>query len=380
MPTVRARFRAWTASWTHRRPIGKALAAHLEVPLPYLLYRINARFQEEIRGLRDIQGALSPMTPNKPYDFPVRDKGAASRAGAASRMSGSRLGGSLGLRARLNSLGSLSGPRKVASSSTLTLQHPLQRNAAPLQPVSPSDSDDDSDSSDDRVKKDEEAESAQEAEEALNRKLAELQKMMTSEALGLVSDPRAQFKGKGAARNSFRTGLLSPHSTGSSRLETPSTRSGSVSQSISSASSQHGSIPDIPSPSTDSRPRSPRQRRPLSSISSSPHGFGHRPPLTGGSRRSTPLVDKMGELSSAQGSEISSISDLSGRSSYCCCDEVLKPLQKQVCLRPFWMDSHPTLVTLECKSISCSCILMLIFCSSQYARSRIARNNSVLPQ
>ena len=41
---------------------GKGLAAHLEVSPPFLPYRVNARFQEEIRGLKDIPGALSPTT------------------------------------------------------------------------------------------------------------------------------------------------------------------------------------------------------------------------------------------------------------------------------------------------------------------------------
>ncbi|KAJ3509149.1 hypothetical protein NMY22_g16390 [Coprinellus aureogranulatus] len=49
----------------------KGLAAHLEVPLPYLLYRVNARFHEEIRGLKDIQDTLSPTGAQPTFPSPL---------------------------------------------------------------------------------------------------------------------------------------------------------------------------------------------------------------------------------------------------------------------------------------------------------------------
>lgn len=41
---------------THHINLGPGLAKHLGVPLPYLLYRTQLRFEEELRGLRDVGG------------------------------------------------------------------------------------------------------------------------------------------------------------------------------------------------------------------------------------------------------------------------------------------------------------------------------------
>ena len=286
------------------------MASHLQVPLPYLLYRVNARFQEEIRGLKDIQGALNPTIaqPPKNHDFPMGDKPltVAGRMAGGSGLSNSRLGSHLGVRARLSSLGNNPHlPKKAISSSTLTLQAP-KRSIAPLRPASPSSSSGDTDSDDEQAIKEEEADRTAEEEDALSRKLAELQKMMTNEALGLVSGARPKnSKNKTADRG--RSAPLSPRSTGSSRMDTLSSRS--ASQSISSASSPQGSIGDIPSPPPESQ--SPI-RNALSNKSPSPAAVSSRSALGQAHRRYGPLVDRTADYGSSHGSEASSFSDLSG--------------------------------------------------------------------
>ncbi|TFK28912.1 hypothetical protein FA15DRAFT_678047 [Coprinopsis marcescibilis] len=298
----------------------KGLAAHLEVPLPYLLYRVNARFQEEIRGLKDIQDTLSPgaaQPPPSPYTDGVKfsDKPTAlhrlqTRMTGSTRLSTSgRLNTPLGVRARLNSLTNNSPrPKKAISSSTITVQGPRRSNTLPIRPESPkSSSGSDTDSSEEHALKEEEAERAAEEQEVLNRKLEELQRMITNEAIGLVSNVRPH-------RRSLN--LLSPRSPrspgSSSRPDTLSTRSGSqsVSSAVSSASSPQGSIPDIPSPNGDSQPHSPIGRQ--FSRTTSPPTVSRRNAVGSHSHRSHPQSD--GYTTSSYGSEASSFSDLSGMS------------------------------------------------------------------
>ncbi|KAK0190484.1 hypothetical protein F5146DRAFT_1194344 [Armillaria mellea] len=225
----------------------KGLAAHLEVPLPYLLYRVHARFQEELRGLHNIPGVVAPA-PGKPgEEFPFIEPPsmaarAASRLASSSRLSGSsgRNSTPLGIRARLSSLGHNSPrPKKASSSSTLTLQS-TAKPQVPVRPPSLSSSES-TDSEDEDVLKEEEADRQAEEQEALDRKLKDLQRMMTNDALGLVS----VGKKSGQTIDRGRMGMVSPMSVGSLRRDTYSSRS--ASQSLSSASSPQGSIPDIPS-------------------------------------------------------------------------------------------------------------------------------------
>jgi hypothetical protein len=198
---------------------GKGLAAHLEVPLPYLLYRVHTRFQEELRGLQDIQVGLNPSatqpTTKTSEEFPVPDKPTAigravSRMTGSSRLSSSsRLSTPLGVRARLTSLGNNSPrPKKATSSSTLTVQG-VKKTYEPMRPTSPS-SGEDTDSEDEEAQKEEEADRNAEEQETLDRKLKDLQSMMTSDALGLVSASRPKDKDKGKAIDRGRKGITSP--------------------------------------------------------------------------------------------------------------------------------------------------------------------------
>ncbi|KAG6812949.1 hypothetical protein H0H92_015269 [Tricholoma furcatifolium] len=292
-------------------PDWKGLAAHLDVPLPYLLYRVNARFQEEIRGLKDIQGALSPTvsqpTSKLSETGSSNDKSPISTRPTNRLLNSSRLSGPLsktplGIRARLNSLGNNSPkPKKAMSSSTLTLQAQKMPSHTPgLQPTSPSSSEG-TDSEEEAARKEEDADRDAEEQEALDRKLQQLQEMITNDGLGLVSSSRPRKKGKGLDRG--RSGQESM--AGSYRQD------GLSSSSLSSASPQ-GSIPDIPSPPPESQTRPIFQRRMSASKSASPPAISPRSAL---GQRYRPLVDRTtSEHSSSHGSEASSFSDLSDAS------------------------------------------------------------------
>ncbi|KAL4076255.1 hypothetical protein J3A83DRAFT_4357332 [Scleroderma citrinum] len=205
----------------------KGLAEHLEVPLPYLLYRAQARCEEDLRGLKDIRGILAPPSSRRPsssagvpppsdrvppLSIRIPAKGVSGGALSARALSASgKLSTPLGVRVRLNSLTHKS-PSKYrhqqlqghgqththaghtrVSSSTATLQGlPSRRSALPLQPPSPFSEDGSSDSSDASAvirRKEEEEERNAEEREALEKKLAQLQQTMTTEKVGLVGNP-----------------------------------------------------------------------------------------------------------------------------------------------------------------------------------------------
>ncbi|KDQ29633.1 hypothetical protein PLEOSDRAFT_1093074 [Pleurotus ostreatus PC15] len=258
----------------------KGLAAHLEVPLPYLLYRVHTRFEEDLRGLKDIGEVLSPSTTRM-----------TSRMSGSGRRTSTRLTTPLAVRARLHSLGHASQPKKATSSSTLTLQAPRKGQ----RPSSTSDSSEETDSDEEAAQKEDETLRGIEEEEALARKLQDLQTMINNDALGLVSSPRPkQNKGKETGRG--RLGLT-PSSSVNSSLRGDTLSSRSTSQSLSSTNSPQGSIPDIPSPPPDSQLNSPLSRHMSAPKSSSP-----------------PAVSPRSAIGSSVGSEASSFSDISDAS------------------------------------------------------------------
>ncbi|KAF8138771.1 hypothetical protein EV363DRAFT_1314737 [Boletus edulis] len=290
----------------------KGLAAHLEVPLPYLLYRAQARYEEDLRGLQDIRGVLStpapattsfPAAPSTPAITTPRtaDTTPIPPSLGARRLSGSqRVTTPLGVRARLNSLTHKS-PSKARggqghlthgkmSSSTATLQG-TKRFIGPVRPVSPFSDEAESESSDEEElaqRKEEEMERQAEEQEHLDKKLAQLQSMMTNERLGLVKSPVSPEKDKeredrrgeeivrGRPQFPASANAVSAHPSGDggvgpmpgspSKLRfneqtgldvrlaefTSAARNRDHSASVSSASSPRGSIPSIPSPSISS--------------------------------------------------------------------------------------------------------------------------------
>ncbi|KZT71540.1 hypothetical protein DAEQUDRAFT_809857 [Daedalea quercina L-15889] len=296
----------------------EGLAAHLQVPVPYLIHRTRTRFEEGLRGLQGIRTQSTPTVPT-PFSpatqhpshaneyFPRLSEGAfhpLSTSGANTRP--------LGVRARLSSLGSLRARRgslvrnasqrlslvghagangsaqasgsgavpvraskKVSSSSVITLQGPRRSRGSPHRPLSPTSShaaseaeadglgdDEGSEGSDEdedeAARKEEEDEREAEARE-LERKLDKLQLMMTTDALGLVASPaviRERDKGKQVADRG-RTRPLSSSMASVSSAPHGASRSQQSLSSLSSRGSPQGSIPSIPSspPRPEGHPR-----------------------------------------------------------------------------------------------------------------------------
>lgn len=279
-----------------------------------MLYRVNARFQQDIRGLKDIQGALSPspaIATNPKFESTTQVERPSLTIQTG--VSGSGISTSnltpRNLRVRLNSLVSnAQRPQKAASSSTLTVQD-LRQQSVPLCPQSPLSEDSDNLSEDDEAAlKEEEAERRAEEQEALNLKLEQLSRLITNDTLGIIRSKRDIERGNGdispistnpnSATNSFRGDSLSSRSDN---------------QSLSSTSSPQGSIADVPSPATDSQPQSPMH-------------FGHRRsntssvspvPVSSRSAMSHSHNRRYSQLTGDHGSghsETSSFSDLSGKS------------------------------------------------------------------
>lgn len=310
----------------------KGLATHLEVPLSYLLYRAQARYEDDLRGLQGFHAGnqqnqpatkSTEVTPVLP-DHPLSIKIPAARftsINSAGRLSSSRLATPLGVRARLNSLtqqNTVQSPakcKKASSSSTSTLQGTQIKR--PLRLPSPFSSDE-SDSEDEQAAKEEEADRAAEEEEALSRKLASLKRMMTSEALGLVSSPLSPEKGKARDVNRgrapvpiFRPGREGEDVVGFKRNDESlkhEERNRDHSASVSSTSSPQGSIPSIPSPPPESQ--SPMARHLSTSKSSSPPTVSTRNARGQSHMRYGPLAG-LSEQESSHGSSASSFSDIS---------------------------------------------------------------------
>lgn len=290
------------------------MAAHLQVPLPYLLHRAQTRYEEDLRGLQGIRGALSPThtapsnispTAANPSGMAEYFPGVADRPTLA-RLNTYRLSNSssargpstpLGVRARLNSLGGhargsslsqqgvLRPAKKVSSSSTLTLQGP-RRSYTPLgAPLSPAasrpesedekephragsrarvhDDSDEEEEEEELFKKEEEELRKMEEMETLERKLRDLTATMTKDSIGFVpSPPSAQRKPQpnGKRENGLRRDR--PHSLSSASLSSVGGGDARPSpsrsqQSLSSMDSPHGSLTS-PSPSS---PRSHSRRQ-----------------------------------------------------------------------------------------------------------------------
>lgn len=292
------------------------------MPLPYLLYRAQTRYEDDLRGLQDItaRGALSPSTTTRPSEeLPFIQETPTFPHQASSRIVGSTRGLSsfirmaatpLGVRARLNSLGGASSRlTNKASSSTVTIHGPVKKSFTHLGPTSPSSSEG-TDSEDEEAAKEEEADRKLEEQEALAKKLKNLQKIITGDALGLVSTPRKRGKGKAPDRGRMSMSIASPNSM---HRDDRGGELSSRSQSISSAS-PHGSIPSIPSPPPESQ--SPISRHLSPNKSSSPPALSPRSARGQSHLRYAPIRGRASiseQESSNQDSSASSFSDMSGQ-------------------------------------------------------------------
>lgn len=170
-----------------------------------------------------------------------------------------------------------------------------------------------------------------EEQELLDRKLKDLHRMMTKDALGLVASPprpsaASYDKGKGKETDRGRMRPLSASSTSSNfrpRLEM--SRRHSLSQtpshhSLSSMDSPQGSIPSIPSsPPPEARTQSPMARHFTPTKSTSPPAVSPRSvwgqTISRQQAITRPRVGgQVSERGSEMGSEASSFSDLSDAS------------------------------------------------------------------
>lgn len=250
-------------------------------------------------------------------------------------MSASTSARPLTIRTRLSSLRSASSPQKVTSSSVITLQGPKRAFPAlrPLSPTSsrPSPSSPSSGADggsegeeEEEMRKLEEEEKRIEEQDALDKKLRDLERKMTRDALGLVSSPvRQQVPRRDADRGSIRPLSESSASSGI-HLRLAMNRRPSISQTpshhslSSTTNSPQGSIPDIPSPPPEfnSQPTSPRPRHLTPATSPrSPPAVSHNTAI-GTIRGSSAASRRLGGRSdrgSEIGSTASSFSDFSGK-------------------------------------------------------------------
>ena len=282
------------------------LAAHLQVPLPYLLYRAQTRYEEDLRGLQGIKVALSPVNPDPSAASPSPDHLTARPTPIprlSTQITSTRLTTPLGLRARLNSLTPAppSLALAVSSSSIMTLQDRPPGRLPTLRSRSSSPgSDDDSDAAE--LDASEQAERQLEEQQALDQKLRNLQTMITGDKLGLVRSSRPRQRTERPSRD--------PH-----RALSGNTSLDSSSPSTSSVGSPQGSIPSIPSPPPERHQvQQPTARRTVPVKSSSPPALSHRHAHSHGFGGLVGMVQKNSERDSNNGSSASSFSDLSGQS------------------------------------------------------------------
>jgi hypothetical protein len=275
-----------------------ALAAHLQVPLPYLLYRAQTRYEEDLRGLQGIKVADPTAASPSPDHLTARPT-PVSRL--STQITSTRLTTPLGLRARLNSL--TPATPKVSSSSIMTLQDApptrILRRPSVRSRSSSAGSDSDADS---ELDASEQAERQLEEQEALDKKLRNLQTMITGEKLGLVRSPRPRQRAERPSRD--------PHRALSNYTSLDSSSPGT-----SSVGSPQNSIPSIPSPPSEQRQvRRPTGRHTVAAKPSSPPSLPSRLAHPQGFGGPIGIAPRNSEKDSNNGSSTSSFSDLSGQS------------------------------------------------------------------
>ncbi|KAF8514832.1 hypothetical protein BU17DRAFT_76955 [Hysterangium stoloniferum] len=272
----------------------QALSAHLQVPLPYLLYRAQIRYEEDLRTLQDIKStlgasnSLAPRTVDGRAEERVPSAHTLPSRGGSGMVSSSRRRTPVTTHQRFPSQPILANRllRDQGSASVLSFSHRrgLTPNDMPIRPTTPPSDSSESDEDADRVE--EEARRLEE-QEAVGRRLKELEKMMSSDALG------------------FARPLRIPPNAGPSTVNQRSPLREAVQHAESASES---SIPSIPSPPQESPISSAHATTtlPSNSETSSLHSPRLRPPRRGVSVRVRP-----NQKGSSHGSAASSFSDLS---------------------------------------------------------------------
>lgn len=222
----------------------QGLSNHLQVPLPYLLYRAQVRYEQDLKGIQDIRGALGSQSSKRTTQGAQPVDKRALRSPTALRVVSSSSEPNIS-----SSLNTPTSPRNVqparavvrrGSSQTLKVKGVIHDGPGvgnDLRLPSPTLSDEissegDDDSQNRELKKEEE-------QDALTKRLQELEKVITNERLGLVQ--RHRNPSRSASLTSERRHSSAPSSVAP---ENPP-------ESLSA--SPQGSIPSIPSPLSGSQ-------------------------------------------------------------------------------------------------------------------------------
>ncbi|KAJ1308370.1 hypothetical protein OPQ81_004078 [Rhizoctonia solani] len=319
------------------------LSAQLDVPVPYLIYRAQVKYEQDLKGLQGIrqtQPATSPVDDRPSFGSPQKTRNLLSSPTITSpalvrRMSSSGAIGSRWSRgsASTHTIIQPPGPRMARLNPVLT---PL-RTATGSKPSTPS-----SGQSTPSMTDSEEAKRDAQKEEAdqLAEKLKELQKRMGSGYFGFVrpndskspapsitasqtrsqSQLGSQIRSQSASQNRSQATRSQTATMSASRMQrsltTPTgaamVADSGTTTSASASMSQRDSIPDIPSPASDSRARLPmRVTQRATSV-----GTTHRSPsaVSEAQERGPVGRTRAQDAGSGQVSSASSFSDISDMS------------------------------------------------------------------
>ncbi|KZW04177.1 hypothetical protein EXIGLDRAFT_716175 [Exidia glandulosa HHB12029] len=267
----------------------QGLSAHLGVPLPYLLYRAQARYEQDLKGLQHVGGALSGTPQVVPRALPGDEDRPRPRIST----------GAVGVKPAVST-----SPTRLrhsgGSSSTFTLkQRRSHARMTPLPPKPPSPVESESDDDESDQAEAEEEEQRREEQEMITRKLKDLERMMSADMLGFARSPR---------RTNVQRSTSLPVSPErpAAHPASPTQQAGNTSSSTSS--SVRGSIPSIPSPPSTSQTGSVHTRsKPHSPSPSTRHFRGLSIPTA-----RSPAVERAMAIqrSSNHGSSASSFSDV----------------------------------------------------------------------
>ncbi|KAG8926530.1 hypothetical protein FRC02_008814 [Tulasnella sp. 418] len=300
------------------------LSQRLATPLPYLLYRAQARYEEGLKGLQSFKGALNPTMPRMLDENARQATGLLHRVLTSRTPSAKASGESTPTKTSTppppspRTMSSKDVPHSRAigdhmSESTATLaQRPALNKLRPslTQPdPSPSPSSG-SEGEDEDEDKDEEEERIKEESEQVGRRLKELEAMMSSTMLGFARQPRSEPLR--LSQSSRQAGKKKVKETLPTSEEPPSFPRG---RQRTKPPPLQESIPSIPSPPAESRSPGDQSRgksvSQTSDYASSPTNpaFRGKVPLRYGSALGRTRASEMG---SGQGSNTSSFSDISG--------------------------------------------------------------------
>ncbi|GJJ07229.1 hypothetical protein Clacol_001429 [Clathrus columnatus] len=275
-----------------------ALSAHLQVPLPYLLYRAQVRYEEDLRTLQDVRttltGSNSLATANRTTETERPNSSLPVRNLTGGVTSSLRRYTPINGRIRTPSH-KLTHQETIPSMIVQPTQNTPNRIATP---ESSGSDEEEMDAMEEETRKLEE-------EEAVGRRLKELEKMINSDTLGFVRAPKPPS----------RINLGSSQDQTRSQLAESVRREDSVAgTSESSVASPQGSIPSIPSTPTESR--SPTGSSALSSVQATTTLPQNHQPQSPSQAQSSRHNSRRGfprstQHANSQGSAASSFSDLS---------------------------------------------------------------------